>query len=88
MKPGVVQETLGELVCGEHWLATSAKYLCMVDFLLCEIFINFREGCFAFYEGKGKHLCESYTKQQLVHIDNQLFKMMRALWAQNKSRKR
>ncbi len=37
------------------------RYRSMVDFLLCEIFVQFRKDCFKFYEGKGnpfRHLIE------------------------------
>lgn len=37
------------------------RYRSMVDFLLCEIFVQFRKDCFRFYEGRGnpfRHLIE------------------------------
>ncbi|MBI3306048.1 hypothetical protein HYZ82_02865 [Candidatus Nomurabacteria bacterium] len=30
------------------------RYESMVDFVFCEIFVQFRKDCFKFYEGKGE----------------------------------
>src|SRR5437660_8263307 len=48
------------------------KYHSMMDFLFCEIFLQYRNACFKFYEGAGPRLMEMITPPQWRYFNKAL----------------
>jgi hypothetical protein len=42
------------------------RYHSMMDFLFCEIFIEYRAGCFAYYEEDGKPMLKDILSEEAV----------------------
>ena len=45
------------------------KYFSMMDFVFCELFTEYREGCFLYYKNKGKQLRHILSKKQIKYYD-------------------
>jgi len=45
------------------------RYRSMMDFLFCEIFTDYRAGCFRYYEDEGPKLLELVSAQDLAECD-------------------
>lgn len=55
-----------------HYIARSKKedrYRSLMDFLFCEIFIEFRGACFKHYLGGGPQLKDMVSKEELKRYD-------------------
>ncbi len=42
------------------------RYHSMMDFLFCEIFIEYRAGCFAYYEEDGKPMLKDILSEEVL----------------------
>lgn len=51
-----------------------ARYKSMMDFLFCEIFVQFRSKCMKYYADKGPKLREVITVEQLLFFSDALLK--------------
>lgn len=85
--------TLSIFPQAENWLLFSAdnyealqfvarrknmeRYHSMMDFLFCEIFIEYQKHCFLYYNKKGPLLKEMISEEQIVRYDAILLKALK-----------
>src|SRR3989344_7300076 len=70
---------------GDHWEAlqyvarrkNQDKYTSMMDFLFCELFVEYRKDCFRFYNEKGPLLKEMISQEQIAKFDNVLLQALK-----------
>lgn len=53
-----------------------SRYRSLVDFLFCEIFIEYRAGCFRYYDDLGPQLKEILNEQQTLWFEKALFQAL------------
>ena len=54
------------------------KYRSMLDMLLCEIFPEFKKGCFRFYRDEGPQLEDLISKELIEYLDKAIYLCLRA----------
>jgi len=54
------------------------KYRSILDMLLCEIFPEFRRGCFSFYKGEGPQLKYIASEELIEYLDKAIYLCLRA----------
>ena len=52
------------------------RYRSMIDFLFCEIFIDYSHACFKFYRGNGPQLREMATVEEIARFNAVLLKAL------------
>jgi hypothetical protein len=78
-----VEEWLTE--SSDHWQALQfvaskkdmQRYRCIIDFLFCEIFVDYRGGCFRFYDECGPQLRFIISTEQIANFQRRLMAAMR-----------
>jgi len=54
------------------------KYRSILDMLLCEIFPEFRKGCYSFYRGEGPQLKYIASEELIEYLDKAIYLCLRA----------
>ena len=66
-----------------HLVARRKKemsYWSLMDFILCEIFLEHRNACFRFYAGTGPKLEDTVSKEELKRLDALLLKGLKVAY--------